>query len=299
MAGFGYYHMFANGEYSRNFIIRPRDFLAAFNRIGVCAANSNAKVVAFAIEDSHPHVLLYGSEEDCIGFKMKYELSTKRYIAATRGSIDDVIFECELDYQDDPGHLKNVATYVISQPTKDGKAVMPYDYLYGTGALYFRTASAVMPWLVDEGGRVVDPEPVSSLSKRNRKSLLCSHMEVPGDWEVANGFLLPTSYVDVGLFESIYVTHNCYRVFLCSGRQRDQEILNRMASVRGISMEDMEARRICSETCMALFKKDGPRFLTPPQRLSVARTLRKNYLLSFRQIATLVRLPEIEIRSYV
>lgn len=299
MSDIGYYHMFADGDAARNFIICPKDFLASFNRVGVISANSKAKVVGFAIEDSHPHLLLYGSKEDCRDFKGKYEKSTMHYIAATRGSTDDVILDCELDYQDDPEHLLNVAAYIIVQPTKDGKAVMPYDYLYGTGALYFRTPGTVLPWFINEDGLVTESVPISSFGKRKREALLFSHMEVPGQWEVANGFLLPTNYVDTSLFERIYGTHNRYRVFMCSNKQRLQAVQDRMARVCGISMEDLEARRVCSEVCMTLYQKSDPRKLTPPQRLSVARDLRKRYLLSFRQLATIVRLPEQEIRNYV
>ncbi|MCQ2064272.1 MAG: hypothetical protein MJY66_00250 [Bacteroidaceae bacterium] len=85
-----YFHLFANGDDARNFIISETDFFAAFNRVGVCAANSEAKVVSFSIEDTHPHILLFGTEKECTKFKKAYLISTMRYIAATRGSMYDV-----------------------------------------------------------------------------------------------------------------------------------------------------------------------------------------------------------------
>lgn len=299
MSETGYYHMYANGDDAKNFVLCERDILSAFNRVGVCAANCNAKVVSFSIEDTHPHILLYGSQEDCLVFKQKYESSTKHYIVSNRGSIDDVFFDCDLDFIDDNEHLKNVGTYTISQPTKDGKPVMPYDYLYGTGALYFRSSRVVLPWLVASDGSVSQPQRLASFCRKQQKAILSSRSEVPEDWLVCNGFLLPTNYVDISLFEKIYVTHNCFRAFLCSGKQRDQAVHERMAKVHGICMEDMEARRICSELCLRLFGMNGPRGLDARQRLKVAQNLRTQYYLPFRQVASIVRLPESEIRKYV
>ena len=291
--------MYANGDDSRNFVLCEKDILSAFNRVGVCAANSRAKVVSFSIEDTHPHILLYGSYEDCLDFKHKYETSTMHYIVSNRGSNDGVTFECDLDYVDDYEHLKNVGTYTISQPTKDGKQVMPYDYLYGTGSLYFRSSRVVFPWLVNPDGSVSQPQQLASFCRKQRKAILFSRSEVPESWMVCNGFLLPTNYIDIGLFEKIYVTHNCYRAFLCSGKQRDLAVRERMARVHGISMEDLEARRVCSEVCRSMFNRSGPLSLDVRQRLSVAQTLRTEHYLPYRQISTVVRLPEVEIRKYV
>lgn len=294
-----FYHMFANGDDSRNFITSQADFYAAFNRIGVCAANSQAKVVSFSIEDTHPHVLLYGKEKDCIQFKKAYQLSTLRYIAANRGSLYDVILNYELYPIKSDDYLKNVAVYTIFQATKDGKKVMPYDYIWGSGPLYFRSSNSLPIWYVDTNGAVNSPIPLSSLSYREKEKLLRSQKQVPGDWLVCNGFLLPDNYVDVELFESIYQTHNCYRVFLANTKSKDDAVVAKMSKVRGLMIEDIEARKICGAVCYSLFHKHDARWLDTNQRLSLAKELRKQYSLSFRQLATLCRLPEQELRKYI
>lgn len=291
--------MFANGDDSRNFITSIQDFYAAFNRIGVCAANSQAKVVSFSIEDTHPHVLLYGKEKDCIQFKNAYQLSTLRYIAANRGSLYDVILNYELYPIKSDDYLRNVAVYTIFQATKDGKKVMPYDYIWGSGPLYFRSSNSLPIWYVDTNGAVNSPIPLSSLSYREKEKLLRSQKQVPGDWLVCNRFLLPDNYVDVELFESIYQTHNCYRVFLANTKSKDDAVVAKMSKVRGLMIEDIEARKICGAVCYSLFHKHDARWLDTNQRLSLAKELRKQYSLSFRQLATLCRLPEQELRKYI
>ena len=52
-----YYHLFANGDDARDFILDEEDFFAAFNRFGVCAAATGVTVLSFSVEDSHPHAL--------------------------------------------------------------------------------------------------------------------------------------------------------------------------------------------------------------------------------------------------
>ena len=124
-----YFHVCANGADSRNFIVCEADYYAAFNLIGVCAANTQVVVVSFSIEDSHPHFLLWGTREECSRFKVRYETLYGHYAAATRKGGAELSLRCELyDIGDDDDYLLNVAVYTIIQATKDGKAVMPYEY---------------------------------------------------------------------------------------------------------------------------------------------------------------------------
>ena len=76
-------------------------------------------------------------------------------------------------------------------------------------------------------------------------------------------------------------------------------MLRRMAEQRGVSLEDLEARIICGNVCKSLFGTRDPRRLDASQRIRLAQQLRHQYRLTFRQLATLVRLPETEVRNYV
>ncbi len=296
-----YFHVCANGADARNFIICPADYYAAFNLIGVCAANTRVVVVSFSIEDSHPHLLLWGTKEDCALFMTLFETMYRHYVAATRKGGADLTLRCELyPIGDDEDYLLNVAVYTVIQATKDGKAVMPYDYPWGTGSLVFRAGCYTPIWLFDEKGNICKPVPFGSLGARERRDLLHTrHFSIPDNWLICNGFILPTNYVDIERFESIYGTHNRFRVFLSSPRKREEEMLRRMAEQRGVSLEDLEARKICGNVCKSLFGTRDPRRLDASQRIRLAQQLRHQYRLTFRQLATLVRLPETEVRTYV
>lgn len=291
--------MFANGSDAKDFITTESEFKLAFNRVGLCAHLSMAVVVSFSIEDSHPHVLLWGTREECERFRCCYEDISIRCIARRRGSLGGVQLRCDLYEVSDPDYLRNVAVYTIIQATKDGKPVMPYDYMYGSGAMYFRSRRAILPWLIDDEGNLMAPVQFGSLPVREKRRICGSLSFVPDAWLVCNGFILPTNYVDVRRFESIYQTHNRFRVFLSSGKDKYKDVLDRMASERGLMIEDIEARKLCELACLDLFGRKGTRHLTPTQRLDLARELQKRHGLSVRQLSTLTKLPEDEVRNYL
>ena len=296
-----YFHVCADGADARNFIIKEADYYAAFNHVAVCAANTDVVVVSFSIEDSHPHLLLWGVKEECSRYKVQYETLYKHYAASTRKGGSELVLRCELyPIGDDLDYLRNVAVYTVIQPTKDGKSVMPYDYRWGTGSMYFRNGYYTPVWLFDEDGSIRRPIPFNSLSVREQRGLLHTrNYTIPGSWRICNGLILPDNYVDVSRFESIYVTYNRFRVFLSSPKSREEAMLAKMAEERGVMMEDLEARKTCGDYCKRMFGTRDPRRLDPRNRILLAQQLRRQLRLTYRQLATLVRLPETEIRTFV
>lgn len=294
-----YYHMFANGDDARDFVIEEHDFKAAFNRIAVCSYLSGVRVLAASIEDSHPHVLLRGTPEQAEEFKQRYKDLSIRFITKHRGSSDGDVLNLELSEINDESYLMNAAIYVIVQATKDGKPILPYDYLYGTGALYFRKPGSILPWDHDYQGSLLVRRELGSFSLHEQWRICNTKSPMPSQWIIVNGIIHPECYMDIVGYESIFRTHNCFRAFLSSSKSRDEIVRRTMASVRGVTMEDLEARRICQECCVTLFGKRTTMHLTTEQRIIVAQKLRSLYCLSFRQLSTLSRLPESEIRKYI
>lgn len=293
-----YFHFFANGDDAKNFIISKEDFVYEFNLIGICSFVSGVTVLAFNIEDSHPHALLYGTLEQALNFKNRFETSSLKHISVTRGSHDNVRLDCELIAIKDEEHLMKVAAYVIIQPTKDGKPVMYYDYRWGTGSMYFRPMSHGAIWERDDGGRPVKLARYADLTVKERKAV-SSRTILPDDWIIAGGIILPSNYVDVKGYESIFKTHNCFRSFTGASRKQLTDVMEHMASSRGVLMEDLEAREKCKQLSKVLFKTYDIKTLDLQKRLRLATELRMSYSLSYRQLATVVRLPENEVRKYL
>jgi len=293
-----YFHIFANGDDAKGFIICEKDFIFEFNAIAVCAYKTGAIVICFSLEDTHPHILVFGTEEQCFRFKTLFEDISLRHIYRTRGSLDGVILECELDTVDNSDYLINVGVYVIFQPTKDGKPVMHYDYRWGTGSMYFRNPHHIPIWLYDDNGILHSPKRICELSYRE-KSELCGHHKLPDEWLVCNGLILPNNYVNVTMFEKIYRTHNCFRTFSGAGKKQYSTVNDRMAEIRGMLMDDLEARRLCAEEALSMFKTKDIRRMDILNRYLLAKSLRQKYSITHRQLAILTRIPESELRKYI
>lgn len=297
----GYYHLCSLGSEGHNFIKSQDDYYAAFNIVGVCAADFHGEVVvlSFSIEDSHPHLLLYGTRPACEQFARRYEKTYMRHVVSSRGDSDGVSLKLEVIPVTDNEHLMRVGAYTVIQPTKDGKNVMPYDYPYGTGSMYFRPRWHIPVWLISDNGEVLKTHKIAELSRKKKDRLLfCKTCSVPDDWLFCQGFLLPTNYIAVDMFEAIYKTHNCFRAFCSMSNKQWQEMMSRIAEYRGVTLEDFEAGMLSSQCSRELFGTADIRRLNSKQRLMLAQKLRREYHLSFRQLSTLVRLPEIEIKSY-
>lgn len=295
-----FYHLYANGADAKNFIISKEDLKYEFNLFGICAVLSGAAVVAFSIEDTHIHGLLYGSHNECYLFKQYYEDISIRHIISSRGTKDGVCLELTLDLVDTEDYLLNVAAYVAVQPTKDGKRVMQYDYMWGSASMYFRSENHIPIWKVGYNGEIIESTSFKDLNKKSKQKIAGSRIGViPACWQVCDGLILPSNYVDVKLYESIFKTHNCFRVFCSAGKNKMDAVMTRMAQVRGVNLEDFEARDICKRTCRLMFGKETARYLTTTQRLSLALELRRQYNMSMRQISTLCRLPQEEIVKYL
>lgn len=294
-----YYHVTSKGEESRDFILSDDDYYAAFNRIGICAAHCKVRILSFSIEDTHIHLLIFGSQAETAKFISMYEDLTVHYLKEHRSTVKGARLNLRMILIEDEKHLMNVGTYTIIQASKDGKRVMPYDYLWGTGCLYFRNDRQLPVWRFDENSELLPVRKCSGIPYREKRAILFSTLPVPDDWYVCGRFLLPTNYVDVAMFESIYQTQNCYRVFLGMSKAKEEDVMGREALSVGVRLEDLEARMICTELCKETFGRKGVRHLTVDQRMRLARECRHRYNMTLRQISSLVKIAESELRLFL
>lgn len=294
------FHAYSNGAIARNLIINNEDFNAAFNRIGVCVAVSPVRVLGASIQNTHLHMLIKGGSQEVSDFIKLYMNLTSRYIAFTRGNRDGVRFEMDISTAEkphDPFALKRIANYVISQPTKDGRHVLPYYYRWSTASLYFKPEWIPSLWHYDENQVYLQERRFGDLSCREKKTILHSHIEVPAGWKVCGQTVLPENYVDVHAFEDIYGTPNSFTVFMGSTSSQIDTLKAEMAGNRGVTIEDLDARKFCREMCIKMFGHGSIEELAAGDRLKVAMALKRKYRLSARQLATITRISSEDIEN--
>ena len=294
-----YHHFYSEGRLAGELFLSKSDYVAALNRLAVCVSRfPSVIVVAFTFEDTHVHFLLYCPEEEGRAFCDMFKRLTMIYLSRTRGGIPaDLQIRFDVEGIEDESYLKRVGVYVIVQPTKDGKGIMPYDYPWGSAPLYFRGEKAVPVWCVDKHGIVQDSTRIGDMKCRERKKQFRTNEKLPDEWLACNGIILPSNYVDVSRFESIYRTHNAYRAFL--SRSSDAEMMQQVASVKGVSLPDSEMREACRKVCRDYFGVNDIRTLDSGRRLELARHLRRRYLVSLKQLSRIVHVPVSEIERFL
>lgn len=210
MTGKEYFHLCSDGNLTPDFIISRKDYVAAMNIVALCAANTGAVVVAFTLEDTHLHLFLYGTRDECVNFKKMFEATYCRYAARSRSNNGPFRLTVELySTGNDEDYIRNIAAYTVIQPTKDGKGIMPFDYTWGSGSLYFRSENIIPVWLCNETGRVSLPIRFGSITLDQKRETIHSRTaSIPDNWLICEGLVLPSNYVDVKRFEAIFRTHN-------------------------------------------------------------------------------------------
>jgi hypothetical protein len=294
-----YYHFYSDGKYAAELFLSKSDYVAALNRLAVCALTfREVIVVAFTFEDTHFHLLLYCTEEEGRLLCAMFKKLTMMYISRTRnGKPAGLMIKFEAEPVEDPDRLKRLGAYVVVQPTKDGKGVMPYDYPWSSAPLYFRGAKSVWPWCVDRNGDVQATVRVGDLSFNEKRKHFKTAVSLPEEWLVCNGIILPSNYVDVKRFESIYGSHNAYRVYMAKAGGLDNN--QRIDTTRGVSLSDYEMREACQKVCREVYGASGVRSLNALQRLEVARRLRFRYIVSVKQLARIVHVPIDELERFL
>lgn len=290
-----YYHFYSEGKKAAELFLSKSDFVAALNRLAVCAFRfPNVMVVAFTFEDTHVHLLLYCLEEVGKAFCDLFKRLTMIYISHARGGKPEGLqFIFDVEEVEGESYLKKVGAYVLVQPTKDGKGIMPYDYPWSSAPLYFRGEKVVPVWCVDRHGVVQEAVRIGDMTCRERKKQFRTDVPLPDKWLTCNGIILPSNYVDIDRFEQIYRTHNAFRAFL--SRSSDSEMIRQTAIVKGVSLPDHEMREACRRVCREIFGVRDVRVLDSTKRLELARRLRRRYLISSKQLSRIVHVPVDEI----
>ncbi len=298
MEGRDFYHFFADGHKAESFALTECDFKYQFNLMGICSLLSGATVLSFTIEETHPHALLHGTEKECNTFKTLYSRRTKWRSSGpdnirAKTSIDFFLIKVQGD-----NYLKNVATYTIIQPTKDGKGIMFYDYPWGTGPMYFRSRKYTPPWLLDHDGNKLAVTQFGALSTRKQR-MVSRTVKLPGNWLIADGLILPENYVDVRMFEGIFVTHNAFLAFTAARKAAFNEVRKNMALKVGLNVNDSDALEYSRKAAMEMYHSDDIRNMSLAQRIELAQEIKRRYNISPRQIAICTRLAESDVYKYV
>ena len=293
------WHVSSDGGYAFFLFETEEDFKSAMNRLALLVLRSRVVVLAFCIMDNHVHFVLYGMREDCEAFAKEFLNLTAHYNSRKhynrRGASSIPLTAQSIEDED---YLLNAICYDLRNPPVNGLRYTYFDYPWSSGPLYFRSASTWSSPLWKSGMEEWPKEVrghfkvtnAGELGVKERKRLLGSSQEIPDDWLLFDGMVLPSSYIPVGLVEALFRSHRAFNYFV--GRSKEKDMEEMMGTWSSLGLQDTEMRQHRDEEMAYLFGTDKIRSLSIGQRIEIGRILRRKYMTSVKQIARVVCIPQ-------
>jgi len=283
-----YYHFATEGLKDDFLFGSAIEFIAGINRIAICFCKSSfehpVQIICFCLMDNHVHFILYGMEEDCNLFMENYKHLTERWLRLHgHGNSPGKVWKIDHWLIADQERLRTTIAYIHRNPTAAGMAVSPAGYRWSSASLLFADTT----WIQSYG------KPVSSLSGRAKIRLFNSKVEIPGEWIILpDGMIWPGAFVNYTLMERQFTSVQDYQFCL---NKRVEEDINQEMRFSSISLPDGEIAARARAMAGKLYGENRIIRLTAPQRLSLARILKKETGTTPKQIARIVHLKLSEI----
>ena len=269
------------------------DFITGMNRVFVVVQGYKVVILAFSLMDTHVHFILYGTFEECNRFMHEYVRLTSWYISVTHhesNKLDGV----PLRHQpvEDDIYLKTVICYTLKNAPTGGIMFNALDYPWSSGPLYFKKPGywSSPRWMDGvEMDSTIGFEQRKSALRTNNVSI--THSVVP----MVGPIVFPGEYVAYEIVNRIFKTCKSFNYFLCVTREEDVDSRGGSISLLSIPMQEMRQHK--NEVCQELFGKKSVKSLSTEQRIRLARTLRRRYNSSIKQIARLCGLVYGEVKD--
>ena len=255
------------------------DFKMGMNLVAVLAVALSVKVVSFILMSNHVHFVLCCSNKEAHRFieefKRRYsqyaskKYGTKELLRRVRVRIDlvdgnDESFEWVVAYT----HMNSVAANICLNAS---------DYRWGTGGAFFKSTPSK--------GRRLD-----TFSQRARFALLHSEQKMPPHLLVGeDDYILPASYVQVEMVETIFRTPKRMNFFLQNSSKAKRRIAS--SETEPPSFRDQVVLSAIPDLCQSLFRKPSLEGLTEDERTELLKQLRFRFSSNVNQLMRVTGLP--------
>lgn len=272
------------------------DFRDGMNRIYTVGKKYRIIILAFCLMDTHIHFILYGNFEECNKFVHNYiKVTSVRIFHRHKEKHKLLRIPVTHQFIDNEFYLKTAICYVLKNPPVGGIYHNAYDYPWSSGALYFRYSGEwTSPKWANEAES--DIRTINQLSIRDKRILLKSKItNIIDNVRIIDGIIFPGEYVAYDIVERIFKSHKSFNYFLC--RSKEEDIEKHEGTLSKLSIPIQEMRQYRNEICKELFGVGTIRTLSVQERLKLARTIRKRYNSSLKQVCRLCGLIFTEVRG--
>ena len=171
------------------------DFRTGINLMAFCLVGTDLTLYCYCLMSNHFHMLLSGGEASVTTFFDRYRIRMSTYHARKYGSARHVRqMKMGLVPVLTPGQFRKEASYILRNPYKAGIDA-PYSYRWSSCRLYFN------PLLEKVKG-----QKVGNMSSRAMHRELHTRVSLPDHYEILDGMVLPSSFVDYRRVEDLFGT---------------------------------------------------------------------------------------------
>lgn len=258
------------------------DFKAGMNYVALETAKSGVRVLAFILMSNHVHFLLecnkWESEEFITNIKRKYSLYYRR-----RYGIKEFLRRNGVDIREIPCKdeaPERAIAYVQMNSVAANICLSPTQYPWGTGNVFFSQTKV-------EGIRA------ECLSWKAQCRLLRSHEQLPDNYLIADGYVLPESYTERVFVERLYRTPSRMQYFLLNSSKA--KVALSVAESHIPSFRDQSIMAAIPDLCQSLFHSSSVSELPTESKSFLLKELRRRFSADVEQLARVTGIVRAEV----
>ena len=273
-----YYHVCSEGLEKRMIFRNRREFIMGMNYVALCYLKHKVRMQCFCLMGNHFHFILSGSLEECWKFGNEYKRMCAMMMKRMQGC-EAGMKNVELQIKEiaDSGYLENAIAYVLRNPVAAGFRLMPHQYEWSSGDMYFRNSYIA-------SGKRADSFNIKELTR-----LLNSNTKIPEHYIIDDsGIISPLNYIDHKTVEDIYRHPSRLLGALSAKKEAEFEIFLGIADKYIPDIEELKDS--VRELIKIQFGVRAVSQLSVEQKMKLGSLMRRNFRASRKQIALITRL---------
>lgn len=254
------------------------DFKMGMNLVAILAVSLSVDVLAFILMSNHVHFVLCCSNEKAHQFIEAFKKRHSQYMNKKYG-LKELLRRVRVKVEPVSGadeSLEWVIAYTNMNSVAAGICLASTGYPWGTGDTFFKAKSAKGRW-------------IGTLSDRARAALLHSTQPMPPHFLVGeDGYILPDSYVNVEMVQTLFRTPRRMNYFLQNSSKAKRRLASNDAAP---SFRDQIVLSAIGDLCQSLFQKPSLAALTPEEQAELLKQLRYRFSSNANQLSRVTGLP--------
>ena len=271
-----YWHLYTPGKDTPLTFATPSDLAFVMNVIALVASGMKVRIIAFEVMGNHLHFVLAGQREEAFEFWEQVRRRIARHYPVFKN------MPCGLKEIENIQALRNNIVYVNRNGYVADPSHTPFSYPWGTGRYYFLDAPegrALSETIIDE----------------RRKMFRTREPDIPFEWRVCNGYILPSEYCALNFGMSVFRDAHHYFSLVSKNIESYRELAVELDD--GEFLTDQELFAQIFKYLRSSYGADRLSAISKAQKLDLAVKLRQEFRSSNGQIRRVLGLSAYEVDS--